>query len=160
MPPIRERPRAPDGYGFSTSPEGMLDWPRVSQALANAEVYWLGTVRPGGGPHMTSIWGAWVGEHLYFEGGDDTRWARNLAADPRLSFGAVSAGLHISGRGVIEKAAAGEAFSAVADCYGAKYSYRPEQDLFSVLLPEVVIALDMSSMDSFASSPTRFRWAS
>jgi hypothetical protein len=160
MPPIRQRARAPQGYGFSTSPEGMLDWTWVQEALAAADVYWLGTVRPDGGPHMTSIWAAWVRDHLYFEGGEDTRWARNLAADPRLSFGTASGGLHLSGRGVVEKAPAGEAFASVADCYESKYSYRPQHDLFNRLTPEVVIALDLTSLESFANSPTRFRWAS
>lgn len=158
MPPIRERARAPKGYGFSTSPVGMLEWSRVESALAEADVLWLGTVRPDGGPHMTSIWGVWVDEHLFFEGGDDTRWARNLAADPRLGFGVASNGLHISGRGAVVKAAAGPAFAAVADAYGAKYQYRPQEDRFNRVDPEVVIALDLGSLEAFASSPTRFRW--
>jgi hypothetical protein len=136
----------------------MLSWERVAAALAGAALYWIGTVRPDGGPHLHSIWGGFVGTHLYFEGGPTTRWARNLAADPRVSFGVESEGLHISGRGVTARQGAGDDFAALVANYGDKYDYRPENDDFYRVAPEVIIALDMSSMEAFAESPTRFRF--
>ncbi|MFP3914608.1 MAG: pyridoxamine 5'-phosphate oxidase family protein [Actinomycetota bacterium] len=154
--PRADRPQVPADYGYSTQPEGMLGWDRVAEALAGASVYWIGTVRPDSSPHMTSIWGGFVDDHLYIEGGDTTRWARNIARDPRVSFGVEVDGLHISGRGSAARASAGESFAALADNYGAKYEYRPESDDFWRIDPSVVIALDMSSLDAFVSSPTRF----
>ena len=154
--PRRDRPQAPADYGFSTEPEGMLSWDRVRQALAAASVYWIGTVRPDGSPHMHSIWGGFVGNHLYFEGGDTTRWGRNLLADPRLSFGADSEGLHITGRGRVVRSSAGDDFAALSDNYDGKYDYRPHQDEFWRVSPSVIIALDMSSLEAFAATPTRF----
>lgn len=150
------RPRAPEGYGYSTEPEGMLAWDRVSAALAAANIYWIGSVRPDGSPHLHSIWGGFVGDHLYIEGGETTRWARNLSADPRVSFGVESNGLHINGRGAVTRSPAGEAFEALRENYGTKYDYRPENDEFWRISPSSIIALDMSSMETFASSPTRF----
>ncbi|HUO45815.1 MAG TPA: pyridoxamine 5'-phosphate oxidase family protein [Acidimicrobiia bacterium] len=159
--PVQERPSAPSGYGYATEPDGMLPWEKVREALAEASIYWVATVRSDGAPHLHSIWGGFVGQHLYFEGGEDTRWARNLAQDSRVGFGVESQGLHISGRGVVERAYAGDEFDSLAANYQAKYQYRPVKDgRFFRISPEIVIALDMSSMESFASSPTRFRFQS
>jgi hypothetical protein len=158
MSPIAERPQAPTGYGYSTEPEGMLDWNRVEEALAAAPLYWIATVRPDGGPHLHSIWGSWVGDYLYFEGGDTTRWARNLAHDPRVGFGVDSLGLHIAGRGTVDQAAAGEHFGAVVTNYASKYTYRPQTDRFYRVTPATMVALSMVSLEEFASTPTRFRF--
>lgn len=156
--PTAERPRAPEAYGYSQNPEGMLDWDRVASAIAAANIYWIATILPDGSPHTHSIWGGFAGETLYFEGGPTTRWARNLAANPLASFGVEAEGLHVSGRGKVGKGPAGGEFSALRANYGRKYNYEPENDDFYRLRPEVIIALDMSSMESFASSPTRFRF--
>ncbi|MEX2624972.1 MAG: pyridoxamine 5'-phosphate oxidase family protein [Acidimicrobiia bacterium] len=156
--PVAERPQAPAGYGYSTEPKGMLDWVRVREALAAANVYWIATKRPDGAPHLHPIWGGWVGSHLYFEGGPTTKWARNLAGDLRVGFGVESKGLHISGRGVVEYTGAGADFKALANNYVGKYPYKPTTDMFYRVAPTVIIALSMSSMEEFASTPTRFRF--
>ncbi|MGH8924745.1 MAG: hypothetical protein ACRDWA_08955 [Acidimicrobiia bacterium] len=157
--PAIDRPMAPKAYGFSTQKKGMLAWEVVSDALAAAILYWIGSTRLDGGSHIHPIWGSWVGETGYFEGGDTTRWARNLAADPRVSFGVESSGMHISGRGEVTRGQAGEEFTAVVINYQSKYSYQPETDgQFWKISPRVIIALDVSSMESFAISPTRFRF--
>lgn len=160
--PIQERPRAPRAYGYSTKPAGMLPWERVASAIAAANIYWIGTALPDGSPHLHSIWGGFVGETLYFEGGPTTRWGRNLAARPAASFGVESEGLHISGKGQVSKGQAGENFGPLQANYVGKYQafgYSPESDDFYRLTPEVIIALDASSMKSFASTPTRFRFS-
>ena len=155
---VTERPQAPTGYGYSTEPEGMLSWEAVGAALGAATLYWIGTIRPDGSPHLHPIWGGWVGHHLYFEGGETTRWAKNLSADPRVSFGVETSGLHISGRGLVEQGPAGDDFKAVVSNYGSKYEYKPQADAFYKVTPEVVIALNMSSLEDFAKSATRFRF--
>lgn len=158
MEPIRERPIAPADYGYSKKPEGMLSWDEVAAALAAARVYFLSTVSPDGGPHTTPIWGAWVGHDLYFEGGEDTRWSKNLLLDARMSFGAEAGGFHISGKGTVERAKAGGIFPKVVANYASKYEYKPQQDDFRRLTPRVIIALNMSSLEQFATTPTRFRF--
>lgn len=155
---IAERPQAPSGYGYSTEPKGMLSWETARDALAAATLYWIGTIRPDGASHLHPIWGGWVGHRLYFEGGETTRWARNLAGDSRVSFGVESSGLHISGRGTAERSRAGEDFAELVANYGAKYDYKPQADAFYKVSPEVIIAINMASLKDFASSPTRFRF--
>lgn len=160
MNPIRERPIAPAGYGYSKKPEGMLTWDEVEAALASTQVYFLSTIGPDGGPHTTPIWGAWVGHHLYFEGGDETRWSKNLASDSRMSFGAEAGGFHMSGKGIVGRTKAGSLFKKVVANYASKYQYKPQQDDFRRLSPNVVIALNMTSLEQFAATPTRFRFPS
>jgi len=155
---VTERPQVPSDYGYATGPKGMLEWEVVREALTAAKVYWIGTIRPDGAPHVHPIWGGWVGHHLYFEGGETTRWAKNLAKDPRVGFGAEVGGLHISGRGVAERAPAGDDFEALVANYGSKYQYKPQTDAFCKVTPDAVIAIDMTSLEDFASSPTRFRF--
>ena len=157
--PIASRPIAPKAYGYSTKKKGMLGWAEVRDALASGAVYWIGTTRPDGSSHIHPIWGGWVGETGYFEGGDTTRWARNLAEDKRVSFGVEANGMHISGRGVVSHGPAGESFPDLADNYRSKYEYSPEKDgAFWRIAPTVIIALRMTSMEAFSLTPTRFNF--
>jgi hypothetical protein len=157
--PVASRPQAPKAYGFSSQKQGMLTWEQVHEALASASLYWIGTTRPDGASHMHPIWGGWVAQTGYFEGGDTTRWARNLARDPRISFGVESDGYHVSGRGTVSKGAAGENFAALTANYQAKYDYFPESDgSFWRIAPELIIAFNLDQPGGFANTPTRFRF--
>src|SRR5512147_600445 len=81
--PIVDRPRIP-GYGVPDSSDGTLPWSWARERLDRALVYWLATTGPDGAPHLVPIWGAWVGDRWYVEGGP-TRWQRNLRANPNLA---------------------------------------------------------------------------
>jgi hypothetical protein len=77
------RPHMPEGY-LSEDAE-LLPWEHARQRLEEAIVYWVGTTRPNGRPHVTPIWGVWVDETLYFDGSPETRRGRNLAANPAVA---------------------------------------------------------------------------
>jgi nitroimidazol reductase NimA-like FMN-containing flavoprotein (pyridoxamine 5'-phosphate oxidase superfamily) len=47
-------------------------------------VYWLATSGTDNAPHLIPIWGAWVNERWYVEGGP-TRWKRNLHENPQMA---------------------------------------------------------------------------
>src|SRR5262245_32938031 len=81
---VRDRAQMPEGYGVPKSDEGLLPWSWAQQRLEQALVYWVRSVRPDGRPHATPIWGVWVDDQFYFEGGPDTRRGRNLAANPAV----------------------------------------------------------------------------
>lgn len=103
----------------------------TAQAAIN---YWIGTTRPDGRPHAVPVWGVWLDEDFYFEGGPDTRRGRNLAANPAV-------GIHVERgdevailEGTVEQIAGPdqaladnlvEAFDAK---YGPKYNYHPKPD--------------------------------
>jgi hypothetical protein len=81
--PRIDRPHVP-GYGIPKSRSGLLPWSWAQERLERALVYWLATSSPDGRPHLIPIWGAWVDDRWYVEGGQ-TRWQRNLRANPQLA---------------------------------------------------------------------------
>ncbi len=93
--PIVERPQVPS-YGIPETLEGTLPWAWAEARLTAADTYWVATTRPDGRPHAMPIWAAWCAGRLWFEGGRQTRRARNLEANP-----AVSVGIELPGDGAV-----------------------------------------------------------
>jgi hypothetical protein len=63
----------------------MLSWDWVTQRMEAAPNYWIGTIGPGGAPHVRPVDGVWVGGALCFGGSPQTRWVRNLQRDARIT---------------------------------------------------------------------------
>jgi hypothetical protein len=76
------RPYIADGYGIPDHLDGVLDWSWARERLTDESIYWVASVGPGNRPHVTPIWGVWVDEAFWMEGGPRTRRFRNLAANP------------------------------------------------------------------------------
>lgn len=81
--PQRSRPQI-RGYGVSKNDEAMLEWAEVSEQIAAARNYWIGTTDSDGQPHAVPVWGVWVDDSLFFDGSPHARWVRNLQANPRV----------------------------------------------------------------------------
>ena len=74
-----------------------LDWDRIEARLDKSitqapktggpdrHTCWLVTINPDGTPQVTGIGALWVDGAFWFETGDRTRKAKNLARDPRCS---------------------------------------------------------------------------
>jgi pyridoxamine 5'-phosphate oxidase-like protein len=89
--PVARRPRAPDRYEFSHDPDGLLPWSYALDRLVPARNYWVATTRPSGTPHATPVWGVWLDNVLHLDGSPESRWSRNIAANPRVSVNLESA---------------------------------------------------------------------
>lgn len=75
----------------------LLDWSRIEARLdegltqapetggPNRHTCWLATIDADGRPHVTGIGALWVDGAFWFETGDGSRKARNLARDPRCT---------------------------------------------------------------------------
>ena len=164
--PKRDRPQLPKGY-ISRAPKGMLTWTATERILKTFAYLWIATVEADGRPHLVQQWGVWVDNTLYFEGSDRTRWARNLARDPRLGFGMQNGDRAVYGdaivdvvRGVDHKLA-----TKIAKQYAAKYGpgfkYRPKSEQYETGhvfrgRPEKLIAFDVKK---FTSSAARFTFS-
>ena len=83
--PAARPERGPEGYAFPTGDENLLSWEEAERRLADARFYWLATTNPNGTPHVRPVWGVWIDGCFYFDGHPHTRWARNLAREPRAS---------------------------------------------------------------------------
>lgn len=77
--------RFPAEYGTPGGPESRRPWSAVEARLRAASNYWITTVGPGGRPHARPVDGVWVDGALCFGGSPETRWVRNLAANPAIS---------------------------------------------------------------------------
>lgn len=83
--PTADRPRIPAEYRIPRSTKGLLDWAHVDERLRAATVYWIATSGPGGTPRVRPLDGLWHEGALYVGGSPETRWARDIQANPRVS---------------------------------------------------------------------------
>jgi hypothetical protein len=161
--PKRDRPQLPRGY-TTRAPEGMLTWGSVQRMLRAARYLWIATTGADGSPHLVEQWCAWVDNTLYFEGSEQTRWARNLARDARLAFGVQVADRAAYGdaevdvaRG-LDRAVAARIARQYAAKYAADFDYRPSAEQYVEgpifrARPRKIIAFDVRQ---FSTSATRF----
>jgi len=142
----------------------MLDWSDAERILRGGRYYWIATTDADGGPHLVQQWGAWIDEHLYFEGSERTRWARNLARDPRVGFGTQSGTRAAFGQGAVEVVrgvepdVAKRIASQYVTKYGRTFAYRPKPEQYEKgpvfrATPSKIIAFDVKH---FTASGTRF----
>ena len=145
----------------------MLSWSAVEKLLLGAPYFWIATTSDDGAPHLVQQWGVWIDQQLWFEGSERTRWARNLARDPRISFGMQTGNNATYGDGTAEvvRAVPLPLARRIAAQYGAKYGpgfkYRPKAEQYNTghafrVRPGKLIAFDVKK---FNSSATRFTFA-
>ncbi len=83
--PIVERPRMPADYGMPAHDEGLLPWGRLDERFRETRVFWVSTSGPGGRPRARPVDGLWLDHTLYVGGSPETRWVRDLEANPHVS---------------------------------------------------------------------------
>lgn len=72
-----------------------VDWASIDQTLTsgappapeahNARTTWLATINEDGSPHVTAVGALWLDGAFWFQTGDGTRKAANVARDPRCT---------------------------------------------------------------------------
>lgn len=153
------RPQFPKGY--VDQPVSFLTWEWVAAQLSAARHYWLCSVHPDGRPHVIPRWGVFLDGKFYYDGSPETRHARNIAKNPRVS-------LHLeSGSDVViiegESAPAGKpdlslAFR-LAEAYRAKYEsdgYSPEPAQWDAGGLYVFTPRQCLAWTVFFENPTKF----
>ena len=163
--PRATRPRMPKGYAVPKTERGMLPWTVTRKILEGARSYWLVTIDADGKPHLVGQWGAWIDERWYFEGGEDTKWARNVAREPRIAMGAESGttAVMIEGRAArvpsVDRPTAERITKQYGAKYGRMYKYRPKPEQWDkggyVLTPTKVLAWDVRG---FPRTVTRYQF--
>ncbi|MFD7233840.1 pyridoxamine 5'-phosphate oxidase family protein [Streptomyces syringium] len=79
-----KEPRAELDERYSDERATAVPWTDAVTRLAEAEVYWLTTVRPDGRPHVTPLIGVWADGALHFCTGAHERKAKNLRGNPHV----------------------------------------------------------------------------
>jgi hypothetical protein len=127
--PVAGRPHVP-GYGIPEHDEGLLPWSHAVARLEQARNYWVATTRPDGRPHAVPVWGVFVANAIYFDGGPETRHNRNLAHNPHVVVHLESGDDVVIVEGTVEPVAPAPDSAlagALAAAYAAKYApdYQP-----------------------------------
>lgn len=91
--PRVDRPEIPAEYGIGNA-TGHVDWAHVEERLTEARVYWIATVGAGGRPRVRPVDGLYVDGVLYVGGSPETRWVRELSANPHVA-------VHLDGSDVV-----------------------------------------------------------
>ena len=59
-------------------------WEEVRQAISEAQLFWVSTVRADGRPHVTPLVAVWLDDALHFCTGADEQKAVNLETNPEV----------------------------------------------------------------------------
>jgi hypothetical protein len=108
------------------------------------------------------VWGVWLDAALWFSSGNDSRKARNLAAEPRCTLTTDNAYQPVVLEGVAERMPdldtiatfAGAVDQKYGTAYGAEF-YDPAQNSVFRVAPTWVFSL---AEDDFTGTPTRWRF--
>ncbi|HEY4610094.1 MAG TPA: pyridoxamine 5'-phosphate oxidase family protein [Ilumatobacteraceae bacterium] len=83
-----------------------IEWSQVEPQLAdllvhddpsspNRPTFWLTTLNADGSPHVTSVGALWHAGSCWFQTGERTRKARNVARDPRCTISVATKGFDV-----------------------------------------------------------------
>jgi general stress protein 26 len=156
---------------FSDPAAGPAAWHDVRRALADAELYWLSTVRADGRPHVTPLVGVVVDGCAHFVTGLAEQKARNLEHERRVALvtgtNAWTAGTDIVVEGTAARVTDTATLTRIADAYDAKYAGAWHFEVGDGVLRHhdvsdaAVFRVDPSKVLAFAKDPhgqTSFRF--
>jgi general stress protein 26 len=155
----------PDGTvdpRFSQPEAGATPWPDVARVLAEAELYWLTTVRADGRPHVTPLIGIWHGETMHFCTGDREQKARNLKGNQQVALttgnNAWAKGLDVVVEGIAVRVSGRETLQQLADAFEAKYGsdwhFEVGDGVFGTSAdPALVFRIEAAKVMAFAKDP-------
>ena len=113
---------------FSDPSASPTPWPDTARLLAEAELYWLTTVRADGRPHVTPLVGVFQAGAMHFSTGPREQKYRNLEASPLVALttgnNTWAAGLDAVVEGRAVRVSDRESLQRLADAYEAKYGSR------------------------------------
>lgn len=100
-------------------------WADAIDRLAQAQVYWIATLRPGAGPHVTPVIGVVSDEVFHFCTGVGEQKEVNLRADPHCTVltgtNLIDAGTDVVVEGVADRVTGDGDLARLADAWVAKY---------------------------------------
>jgi hypothetical protein len=151
------RPKMKD-YGISTKSDGLLDWSFVDSRMAAARNYWIGSVSPGGHPHIAPVWGVWMTGQFYFSTARTSAKGRNLAANPAVTLNLESGDEVVIFQGRVAEVTDRAELGRMAVDYKAKYAIQLEPDNAESGVYYVVKARTVLAWLESAFPKTATRW--
>lgn len=131
------KPTASLDARFSSPGAEAQPWDAARRTVADAELYWLATVRADGRPHITPLIAIWMDDRLHFCTGPTEQKARNLEGNDHcalLTGSNVSDGLDVVVEGravrVTDDGTLRRLAAAYEDKYGSEWIFRVEDGAF------------------------------
>lgn len=119
-------PRTELDARFSSPGAVATPWAETARALAEAELYWLSTVRSDGRPHVTPVLAVWRDDTAFVCSGPTEQKVANLATNPQcvLTTGRnlLHEGLDVVLEGATVRVRDTDRLHALADVWEGKYS--------------------------------------
>jgi nitroimidazol reductase NimA-like FMN-containing flavoprotein (pyridoxamine 5'-phosphate oxidase superfamily) len=110
---------------FSDPEAEPTPWAEARDALEQAELYWITTVRPDGRPHVTPLIGVAEDRNVYFCTGLEEQKGRNLEHDNRVALttgnNRWASGLDVVVEGQAVRVTDDDDLRRLADAWEAKY---------------------------------------
>ena len=157
------RPATPGYFRAAHEGKGLLDWDTTAQRFGAQRNYWVATASKSGRPHTMPVWGVWLDDRFLFSTSPDSRKARNLFENPRLTVHLEDGDASIVIEGRAREVGDSAELLAFLDAYNPKYAWnfaldQVERGVF-VVRPEQAFAWLGSDSDSFGGTATRWRFA-
>lgn len=156
-------------------PAAVIPWEQAQDRLAAARLFWVATVREGGGaPHVRPVFAVWIDGRLYSTTNGTRAKARNLAADPHVAFTTTTEEIDFIVEGTAAPVTVEAELERVVEAYNAKYGWPltvRDGELYApfgapaagpppyrpyAVTPEVIFA--MGTNEAFAPRSTRWRF--
>ena len=123
---------------FSSPDATATEWADAREHLADAEIFWLATVREDGRPHVTPVMSVLLDGACYFCSGSDERKVKNLEHNSNVVLttgsNSMATGLDVVIEGVATRISDDAVLRRVADAYTVKYGpdwrFTPRDGLF------------------------------
>jgi general stress protein 26 len=147
--PVPRLPNPLSGYGLPDSTAALLPWDFVSKRMAAAKTYWVCTISAQSQPHVRPVWGVWVAETLFFGGGPDTRWFRNIKANPRIAIHLEDGNEAVIFEGTARLVEDGDVMTRLDDAYEEKYQLRHGPPLWQLQPVRAFAWQSMQSLTKF-----------
>jgi nitroimidazol reductase NimA-like FMN-containing flavoprotein (pyridoxamine 5'-phosphate oxidase superfamily) len=104
-------------------PTNVIPWEDVRDRIARASDFWVTTVRTSGAPHVRPVFAVWVDGLLVSTTNGSRAKARNLDANPRVSFATREDGIDVIVEGRAAFVTDEASLSRIAEEYQTKYGW-------------------------------------
>ena len=124
-----------------------IEWSNVESQIAdllmhddpqspNRSTFWLTTLNADGTPHVTSVGALWHAGSCWFQTGDRTRKAKNVARDPRCSISVATKGFDVMVAGEAERVADPKIVAEIAELWAnSGWPAEPDQSGTGITAP-------------------------
>ena len=151
----------PESYGLAAAEMFKpISWEWVTERLSKARNYWVATTRRDGRPHVSPVWGLWLGGRVMFATDGGSAKASNATRNPACSVHLESGDDVVIMDGTLEVMRDAQTLERFNNEYDTKYSINPgaggEAAPVFALTHRTVLAWMESD---FPSTATRWRFS-